>query len=249
VRRLILFIAILMGLIAPVEAPAQNWKPIYDGRLILKQTRPSSSEGILMQESVLPAARKTWHEQESDRLCTAGFEAAAIDIVRGSFTRPESDQKAILYRYCETGNNMALNGIAVIENAQVVAHVLYEGGWDNAIGALPDINGNGLSEIVVATGGTNMGETWEAISIIEVSGSGVMKFGQTKTRSDNCGADEKHGKAEACRLSVKVGSTPIVCRETFVNDGFCGGTGKWRKSGDQKQISLEEDEIEYELIK
>jgi hypothetical protein len=61
-------------------------------------------------------------------------------------------------------------------NGRVVAHIVYEGGQDRAIGALPDIDGNGLAEILVATGETNQGVTWETISIIELAGSEITEW-------------------------------------------------------------------------
>jgi hypothetical protein len=243
------FLAFLAVLVVPVHAPAQDAKPIFDGRLTLKPTRLSSSEESLMKDRVLTAARKAWHERERDSDCEAGFKPTALDIAPGSFTKPKSDQKAILYTYCTVGHDMDLNGIAVIENGRVVAHIVYEGGQDRAIGALPDIDGNGLAEILVATGGTNQGVSWETISIIELAGSEITEFGQTGTSSDNCGIDEKNGKAKANRISVKPGKTPAFYREAFVNSGSCDGAGTWRKSGVLAPISLEEDKVEYELLK
>jgi hypothetical protein len=240
---------LLSGLVVPPCVLAQNPKPIYDGRLALGSTKLSSSEDALVKEKILPAAQKRWHEDESDQGCIEGLNSGAIDMARGSFTKPNSDQRAILYTYCSTGHNMALNGIAIIENDKVVSHIVYEGGWDSAIGALPDINGNGRSEILVASGGTNQGQTWRSISIIELSDTIVLtKFGMTGVFSDNCGAVEKNCKVEAYRISVKSGGTPVFYREAFVN----GGSGKesgWKKSDALKRISLENDELEYEFVK
>ena len=241
--------AILAVLAAPVNAPAQDAKPIFDGRLALKPTKLSSSEESPMKDRVLTAARKAWHERERDGECEAGFKPTALDIAPGSFTKPKSEQKAILYAYCSVGHDMNLNGIAVIENGRVVAHIVYEGGGDRAIGALPDIDGNGLSEILVATGGTNQGVTWQTISIIELAGSEITEFGQTGTLSDDCGIDEKNGKTKANRISAKVGRTPAFYREAFVNNGSCGGAGTWRKSEVLTPVSLEEDKVEYKILK
>lgn len=245
---LFLFISILSLLLAPIHVMAQNPKPIYDGRLSRTPTKLSPSEDALVKEKILPAAQKTWHEDGSDQGCDAGLNPGAVDITGGSFTRANADQKAILYTFCSTGHNMALNGIAVIENDKVVSHVIYEGGWDSAIGALPDINGNGLSEILVASGGTNQGETWRSVAIIELSENTVTKFGRTGVFSDNCGANEKKCKVEAQRLSVMPGKTPVFYRETFAG-GEGGGKDGWKKSGALKPVTLENDEQEYEFVK
>lgn len=231
--------------LAPASALAEGAKPIFDGRLTLKPAKPSSSEETLMKDTVVPAARKAWHERERDALCETGFKPSTLDIAPGAFTKPKADQKAILYNYCTFGDNMALNGIAVIENGRVVAHVVYEGGNDHAIGALPDIDGDGLSEILIATGGTNQGITWGTISVIELAGSEITRFGRTGTLSDDSGINEKNPKIQANRISVKAGKTPAFFREIFVDNG----SGTFRKSGSIAPISLEEDKVEYELLK
>ena len=247
---LLLSFALRGGPGAPAVCFAQDSKPFYDARLALHATKLSDSEEKLLQGKVVSAARNNWHEQEEDQACEEGIQPFAIDITRGSFTKPESDQKAILYRYCSTGHNTALNGIAVIENDRVVSHIAYEGGWDNAIGSLPDINGNGRSEILVASGGTNQGETWGSVSILELSDSIVVtKFGHTTTYSDDCGKGGKTCKSEAYRLSVKPGKTPVFYREAFVGKGAGNGAASWKKSEALKPISLEEDEIEYQFIR
>jgi hypothetical protein len=244
VSGLFLFLAPALVL-APASAWAQGAKPIFDGRLTLKPAKLSSSEETLMKDAVVPAARKAWHERERDAACETGFKPSALDIAPGSFTKPKADQKAILYTYCTFGDNMALNGIAVIENGRVVAHVVYEGGNDRAIGALPGIHDNGLSEILIATGGTNQGITWGTISLIELAESEITKFGRTGTLSDDSGINEKNPKIQANRISVKTGRTPAFFREIFV----AYGSGTFRKSGLIAPISLDEDKVEYELLK
>lgn len=240
---LIFALAILLNCPAPGDAAAQGAKRIYDGRLSPKPGILLPSEQALLKEKVLPAAAR-WQKQ-GDSICTGGDDAAGLDAAMGSFTRPASVQRAILYRYCTTGHNRAVNGIAVIENGQLAAHVLYEGGWDNAIGAIPDLNGNGRSEIIVASGGTNQGVTWKSIAVIEVSDGGVAKFGRLQTFSDDCGVNESC-RAEACRLSAKAGKAPVFYREDFVKKGTAG---KWGGPGPAKEVSLEKDEIEYHVVK
>jgi hypothetical protein len=144
---------------------------------------------------------------------------------------------------------MALNGIAVIENDRVVAHILYAGGWDNAIGTMPDLNGDGLAEIVLASGGTNMGQTWKSMAILGIGETGLASFGRTQTYLDNCGTGQKDCKAQAWRLSVKSGAPPVFFRESFVNAGACQGAGDWKKAHSLGKVSLEPDETEYSLIK
>jgi hypothetical protein len=220
----------------PVYKFCDNVQPIYDARVSPQPARLSSAEEMLMNETILSAAHDIWRDRE----CSADFEI--LDSAQGSFTEPRSDQKAVLYRYCMTGHNFALNGIAIIENDQVVAHIVYEGTWDYEIDALPDMNGNGLSEMLVAAGGTNMGETWGVIALCEFDGHGIKKIGHTDTYADNCGIEHATG-AEASRLYARVGKTPVFYRETFMTT--CTGDDPWKKSGAIEQIVLQGDLIEY----
>lgn len=245
---LLLSATMLNGLAVPVNAAAQDLKPVYDGRLSLKPTKLSAAEDSLVKEKVLPAARKLWLDQELDGRCTDGVDPAVLDVANGSFTRPGSDQRAILYRYCVTGHNMALNGIAIIEKSGIAAHIVYEGDWSTAIGALPDLNGNGLTKILIASGGTNQGVAWSGISIIEISGDGVTALGSTMTGSDDCGANENNCRTEAHRIFVKAGKAPVFFKETFTGKSGRSAKDSWKKSGAPKEIPLQNDETEYQLI-
>jgi hypothetical protein len=223
------------------DTSAQDLKPIYDARLSPKPAKISATEEKLMQAKVLPVAKKIW----SGKGCKPDLKP--IDTASGSFTKSGSRQKAILYRYCSYGHNLSRNGLVVIEDDHVAAHIMYEGGGENAIGALPDINGNGLSEILISSGGTNQGETWGSVSIIELSESTVKKLGRTDVLSDTCGADEETGKSTAANLSVKPGAAPVFYRETFLQKDC--DDAKWREAGGQKPVTLEKDDINYRYIK
>lgn len=227
--------------ISSSNAFAQELKPIFDARLTLSPAKISAAEEQIMKTRVLPAAKKLWEGE----ICDSGYRP--IDIASGSFTKPGSKQKAILYQFCEYGHNFARNGIAVIEGDKIVAHVVYEGAWDNAIGALPDINGNGLSEILISTGGTNQGETWSYVSIIELSGNTIRKFGTASVLSDTCGKDEKTGNITGVKLLVKTGAKPFFYKETFIQKDCAGD--KWTMSKGRMPVALEKSEIVYRYIK
>ncbi len=247
-RKLTLILA-LVALAACAIATAQDVRPIFDGRLELKATKLSPAEEALMTSTILPAARTYWKARERDQDCMPDFKSEALDVAAGSFTRAKAEQKAILYKYCVIGQDQALNGIAIVEDGRLVAHIVYEGDEDYAIGVLPDINGNGISEILLATGGTNQGITWQVVSIIEIHGSEITKFGHIETSSDDCGINEKSGKTTAKKLFVRAGANPGFLREIYVNPG-CGDSGRnWRKAGVLAPLALEEDGNTYELIK
>lgn len=237
---------ILLGALAGTavaQLPAP--KPIFDARLTLKPNTLTEAERDLVKRRIAPAARKHWQEGGRAALCIPPQELRAIDVASGAFTRPRAEQRAILYSYCEIGHNVDLDGIAIVEGGQVVAHLVFEGAANTAIGALPDLNGNGLAEIVVASGGTNMGETWGDLAMIEIAGVEVTAFGHTGTFSDNCGAVEKDCRVEAKRILARPGAKPAFFRETFTR---AGDAGAWKKTAAVAPLTLEEDETEYELL-
>lgn len=240
----LILIASLFWLHSAAGISAQDLRPIYDARKTPNPIKTIGEEESVLKREILPAARRHWSKQNS-AACDEDFEV--VDIAKGAFTKPQTIQKAVLYRYCITGHNFALNGIAIIEEGQTVAHVVYEGGVDNAVGAVPDIDGNGHAGIIIATGGTNQGETWGVISLIELSEKAVRKFGQAETLLDNCLVEENKGNSTAYRIYVKTGATPIFYREMFVSS--CGESSKWSRKGIMKQYALGKDEIKYRRLK
>lgn len=226
-------------------AEKHGLRPIFDARLILKKTKASSREIALLKREIEPAAAKLWKKRGKD--CDEP-ELEVIDVAHGSFTKPSSTQKAVLYKYCTTGHNFALNGIAILENNHIAAHIMYDGAWDLAIGALPDINGNGLSEILVSTGGTSTGEIWGTVTIIEVAGNSIRKFGHMATYSSNGPRETDENKivTNVCRLWVKPGPKPVFYRETF-REKTNTKHSKWAKTGKSRKAKLDTDKSEYYL--
>jgi hypothetical protein len=239
---------LLFPLLALTAIQAQDMHAVYDARLTPGALALPAAEESIVRREVSRTARSIW----GTRLRNCDDDSGKPDIIdhaQGSFTRQGASQTAVLYRYCTTAHNFALDGIAIIEQGQLVSHLVYEGSWDNALGALPDLNGNGLTELLISTGGTNMGETWGVVSIIELSGNTVRKFGMAQTYTDNCGVVENEGQATAYKISARVAATPVFYREAFVNKECGGNKDKWTSQGNRKQISMRPDEIKYRRIK
>ena len=238
---------VLLGAIAgTVVAQLPAPKPIFDARLTLKPSSLTEAQSDLVKQRIAPAARKHWQEVGRAALCIPPQELRAIDVASGAFTRPQAEQQAILYSYCEVGHNADLDGIAIVEGGRVVAHLVFEGAANTAIGALPDLNGNGLAEIVIASGGTNMGTTWGALSIIEITGAEVTAFGHTGIFSDDCGERQRDCRVEAARILARPDAKPAFFRETYRRGGDAGA---WKKIAAATSLTLEEDETEYELLR
>ena len=73
----------------------------------------------------------------------------------------------------------------------------------------------------------------------------MTAFGHTGTFSDNCGAIEKNCRVEAMRILARPGSKPAFFRETFTR---APDAGVWKKIAVLAPLTLEEDEVEYELL-
>jgi hypothetical protein len=158
---LILFISFLTE---ANSVHAQSLQAVYDGRAEQSAATPSSVDAQLIKCYALPKARQVWRNSE---VCQEDFNV--VDVANGSFTKANAVQRAVLYRFCITGHNLANNGIAIIEDGKIVAHVVYDGGEDSSIKALTDINGDGLFEIVLGDGGTYQGITVAVAILIEIS--------------------------------------------------------------------------------
>jgi hypothetical protein len=233
-----------MGLL-PALLAAAALNAIYDGRIgmTLPAAKLSPDEQVLFTTRILPAARKAWGEALS--LCPSHQQPGALDIAEGSFTRPRAKQKAVLYIVCAYGHGMAYDGIAIIESGNLVAHVKYEGGVDRAIGALPDINGNGLSELLFSGGGTWQGSTSWQFKIIELTPEKIVRFGMAGVYEENCALQDPPCPATAKRISVHPGPSPGFFEEVFDRNT----SENWKRKAVLKPLRLAEDTVEYEYLR
>lgn len=139
---------IALGLLLSAGLAAQP-APIFDGRSYLKAIqKPTKAESTIVQAEVKRRSQEKFLKKRLEGLDAGKFEEAfeVRGVAAGSFTRAGAAQRAVLYRYSYT------NGVVVLEGDKVVAHysgdpgdyALYVG-----IFAAPDLNGNGLSEMVL----------------------------------------------------------------------------------------------------
>jgi len=233
----------LMIVLAASRLCAQNLFPIYDARRLPRQAKPSSTETALLHREVRPAARRVWRNREG---CDDQFEI--LDVTSGAFTRTPAEQKAFLYNYCRTARSYGNYGIAIIEDGRVVAHIVYEGGSDYAIGSLPDINKNGLSEIIIRGGFSGQGIIEGGVSLIELTASGITRFGQIETDYSNCDDPfDKNTRNIAYRIYAKTGMSPTFFRDTYTSN--CKDAGKWTRTEEQTPMRVDKSEIVYRRVK
>ncbi len=123
--------------------------PLFDGRSYLKAIqKPGKAEAATVKAEVLRRSQEKFLKKRLEGLTNGKFDEAfeIRGMAKGSFTRAGSAQQAVLYRYSYT------NGVVVLEGGKVVAH--YSGDPGDyalfvAIFSAPDMNKNGLSEMVM----------------------------------------------------------------------------------------------------
>lgn len=236
--RRILAVALALGAVAS----AQSLKPIFDARLNLEPGRPTPAERTLLERVVRPEAARAWR---GNPWCEDEFEV--LDVASGAFTRARARQRLFLYRFCSTARAFANNGLAVAEGGAIVSHFVYEGGNEYAVGALPDLTGNGLAEVIVAGGSTNMGETYSGINLLEFTGGFLKRFGQLSTYWDDCGGVPTTNTVEANRLYARPGASLAFFEETFRRR--CDGSGNWTSAGASKRVYPDPDETVYQRVR
>lgn len=213
--------------------------PVFDGRDDSESVPPAVGEYDMIKkevrknESVIREATEiTCEEDDFSSLDISG-------MASGSFTKPNAQQKAYLYELCRSGRAFGIGGIVVVENSQVIAHYVYgENGLDADIAALPDINQNGFSEIMLIGGGTGQGYTHGAVEIIELTPGGVNSFGIADTYEDNFGTEDAKKSATAYKISALSGKPPVFFREAYTRKSY---EGKWIPAGKSRKFSLRRD--------
>lgn len=218
----------------PYYAFGQNApQEIYDGRREFKVVAPTLAEKQLVKSEVEKTEVRI--KEKSGLSC----DQRAFDVsssANGSFTRPNSDQKAVLYELCRSGRNFGIGGIVIFENHEVAAHYIYgENGYSYGIKALPDIDQNGLSEILLIGSGTGQGYTEGGFEIIEFEARRVKNFGLAETYQDNFGTGNKPVQATAYKISFQSGVPPVFYREIYRQKG---GGGKWTLIGKVQKFKL-----------
>lgn len=214
-NKYLLFILPLLFLLC-FSADGQNLV-INDPTKDEKPLLASAAEENLLKKSVLPKARKYWAGND---VCTEEFQIAGT--AKGAFSKPNANQTLIFYQFCQTGNGLGNNGLALIENGKVLASYVSEGGWALNLKSLPDINQNGLNEFLVYySGGMHQGQGGTGVDIMEFANGAVKGLGWFQ--SEGFTEDDSFGY----KVSVKPGKTPLFYREKYDSVSET----KWRKFG------------------
>lgn len=233
----------------PSETAQKKSIEIFDGRNgEVKNTKPSDAETALVEKDVRVKSKEEFLKNQLGEFAANvnwTEEFSVSGTAEGAFTKPNSKQKAILYRFSYT------NGLIVTENGNIVAH--FSGGpgdyaFYTAIKSLPDVNQNGLSEIVLFR---NVEDTEEIIPYLFESKDNTIKFlgeGKYFGSSYIAGDDTDSEKAaqSAYRLTVEPSKTPAFLQETYERTG---SKGNWKLTKKAEKFSWENRGGEYDLKK
>jgi hypothetical protein len=219
----------------PSEAPKAELIEIRDPRKDSEKGATAAEKQLVEAEF---RAKETTIKDKLKEIYNDECQAENIGITgtaKGAFTKPNSSQTAFLYEVCSSGSShFGVGGIMIFENGKIVSHYAYgeNGLWNVGMYALPDINKNGMSELVFQEGQTHQGYTGESIGIAEMKDGNFDYFGSTSIHSDDSGAveDESKVKSEDYQIFVEPGATPVF---------FSQEKGK----KDRKKISLSKDTL------
>jgi len=171
--------------------------------------------------------------------CEESFEPAGV--VKGSFSRPNSDQRLVFYQFCQTGNGLGEVGLILIDGGKVIGNYFSDVGWSVGIKALPDIDGNGVNEAALYySGGMHQGEGGTGVDIVELTPTGVKGFGWFQ-------ADHFSEETDnfAYRVTAKPGKVPLYYREKYVQTA----DGKWKRTGRVTPLRLQKTVGVFKPIK
>lgn len=229
-----------------VSSFGQAEKPIliYDGRTREEiSTAPTQAETKIVENEVIKkeAVIKTKSSVECDE-----NDFFIIGSASGSFTKEKSSQTAYLYVLCRSARTFGIGGIVIVENGKIVSHNTYgDNGLAIDIASLPDINQNGLSEIVLISSGMGQGYSSGVIEIVEIGAKGITSFGFADTYSDDYGVGNDKSSATAYKITAQRGKTPVYFRETYTQKGE---ETKWILTKKAQKFLLRKDAMKYNKI-
>ena len=179
--------------------------------------------------------------KEKENYECVGMYLPLIKPVEGSFTKPGAKQTAYLYRHFRCIGDYQgeddifsyIGGIIIVENGKIISHNVYadiDSHFDfKDIQFLPDINQNGLTEIVL--------ESSRKSVLIEISDKKVNLLGSVEDvngfgRSVEKKSSVKNYKGDV--ISVIPGKVPVFLKDSYIKNGL----EEWKSDGKSGNFSL-----------
>jgi hypothetical protein len=241
----------VLGTITAQTTP-RNLVPIFDARLNFKPSKATQAETQILSQGAFQSAKRYWSKQEMgcDKISqSAKFEIR--DAIAGAFTKKNAKQRAVLYSVCYgmmPGTNFF--GLGILEKGKLIANITVPG--SDRIGTMPDLNQNGISEILLASDGMMGGFLERSISFIEISHRRILSFGDLHVLSVCLGYNEtSDGRViEALRVYAQKGNPVQFLTEKYSEASGCEGSsnGIVKRIQSLTKVALAPDE-NYTFLK
>lgn len=218
---------------------------VYDGRTSMEDAKfakaTKTDEDLVRTE--FKAKEAEIKQKFGDRYCDESDVPDITGTAKGSFTKADSKQTAFHYVMCSSGSShFGVGGIMIFEGDKVVSHYVYgeEGVMGGGVFTLPDINKNGLTELVLMDSQMHQGNYGEYIEITEFKDGDLSDLGGTTVASDNSGAAEDDSKVgyEASEIMVRASENPMFYINTFERTGK---SKEWKVGKKTETRSLEKN--------
>lgn len=228
---------------------------IADGRNLPESPKASPSETefvknevkakeVQIKEIAKKAEFKCDEDDAEENLANENITAnlGVTGGLRGAFTKPNSAQKIYSYQICWSDGGKyarAFGGIIIAENQKIVSHYAFaDANGIDFLRVLPDINRNGLSEIVLGNSAVSGLRIYRSMEIVEIAADKIMSLGDAQTYEM---ADDEN---LAFKTSVKAGKTPIFYRDIFTEVSKDPYKESWKLKEKSKQFLLERANVE-----
>ncbi len=155
-----------------------------------------------------------------------------MGVAEGAFTLPGSSQVAVLYVMSVWPRCCPKSGLAVIEGDQLVYNAVFTG-IAQALSAIPDIDDDGLDELVL-TGFFGMGgQESGSVTLAHFLADGFTDRGSTAMYDGACAAG--HAGSTAARITA--GPGPSFTVERFIQPSC--EVEEWTPVGDPEPLTFE----------
>lgn len=233
-NRTLLLIAAFVAFVA--EGHGQSLVVVHDPTIrFLVKDDLSPIEDAVFRSEALSKVRK----QISAEVCEEAVELAGV--AHGAFTKAGVKQSLLFYQYCTTGNGFGWVGLVLIEDGKVVGNFISDVGWSVGIGAVPDVNRNGLDEFTLAySGGLHQGQGGTGVDLVEFVNGVPTGTGWYQA--------EQFGDTEAVtmwKLTAKPGKVPVFYKQKY----FSGEGKPARRAGVNAVTKLGKPVGKFQAVK
>ena len=104
-------------------------------------------------------------------------------------------------------------------------HNVWDGGSEFALGKMPDLNRDGIDEVLVSFAGLNMGESWTVATVAQLGSKTATLVKQFDAYHDNCGSIAPPLIQKAWKVYAEAGNPPRFYQQEFRAD--CSSSKPW----------------------